>query len=144
MPNLFVILVLFIGLFAGNKLGFILGIIFGTIIDLLLGQAIGITALLLGIIGLAVEYLDKSFAKDSRIMLMMVTIVSTVFFELGYYIFKILRFSATVEFVPFLKILLIELLFNIILIIILYPIIQNMGNKLEEIFKSKKILSRYY
>ena len=31
-----------------------------------------------------------------------------------------------------------------ILTIILYPIIQNAGNRLEDIFKNKKVLSRYY
>ena len=144
MPNLFIILVLFIGLFVGKKVGFILGIVFGLIIDLLLGQTVGISAFLLGIIGLIAEYLDKSFSKESRIMLMMIVIAGTIFFETGYYIFKIIKYSSAFEFVPFVKILIIEIIFNIFLTIIIYPLIQNMGNKLEEIFKNKKILSRYY
>ena len=144
MPNLFIMLVLFIGLFVGKKLGFILGIVFGLILDFLLGQNVGITAFLLAIIGLAAEYLDKSLSKDSRIMLMLIVIAGTVFFEVGYYIFKIIRYGAIFEFVPFIKILLIEIVFNIILVIILYPLIQKFGNKLEEIFKNPKILSRYY
>lgn len=144
MPNLFIILVLFIGMFVGKKVGFILGTIFGIILDLLIGQSIGISAFFLAIIGLATEYLDKGFSKDSRIMLMMVVTVGTIFYETGYYIFKILKYGAAFEFAPFIKILLIEITFNIIITIILYPIIQNAGNKLEEIFKDKKILSRYY
>ncbi len=144
MPNLFVILILFIGLFAGKKVGFILGIIFGVVLDFLLGQTIGISAFLLAVIGLIAGYLDKNFSKDSRIMLMMVVIVGTIFFESGYYIFKIIKSEAIFEFVPFIKILLIEIIYNIILTIILYPLIQNAGNKLEDIFKNKKILSRYY
>ena len=135
MPNLFVILILFIGLFAGKKVGFILGIIFGVVLDFLLGQTIGISAFLLAVIGLIAGYLDKNFSKDSRIMLMMVVIVGTIFFESGYYIFKIIKSES---------ILLIEIIYNIILTIILYPLIQNAGNKLEDIFKNKKILSRYY
>ena len=144
MPNLFIILVLFIGLFFGKKLGFVLGIVFGLIIDFLLGQAVGVSAFLLGIIGLIAEYLDKSFSKDSRIMLMMIVIAGTVFFEVGYYVFKIIKYGVAFEFVPFIKILVIEIIFNIFLTIIIYPLIQNMGNKLEEIFKNKKVLSRYY
>lgn len=50
-PNLFVILVLFIGLFTGRKYGAILGIIFGLGIDLLGNNVIGQTAVILGIIG---------------------------------------------------------------------------------------------
>lgn len=144
MPNLFIILVLFIGLFVGKKLGFVLGIVFGLIIDFLLGQAVGVSAFLLGIIGLIAEYLDKSFSKDSRIMLMMIVIAGTVFFEVEYYVFKIIKYGVAFEFVPFIKILVIEIIFNIFLTIIIYPLIQNMGNKLEEIFKNKKVLSRYY
>ncbi len=144
MPNLFIILVLFIGLFVGKELGFVLGIVFGLIIDFLLGQAVGVSAFLLGIIGLIAEYLDKSFSKDSRIMLMMIVIAGTVFFEVGYYVFKIIKYGVAFEFVPFIKILVIEIIFNIFLTIIIYPLIQNMGNKLEEIFKNKKVLSRYY
>lgn len=144
MPNLFVILVLFIGLFAGRKLGFAFGIVFGLILDLLLGRTIGVSAFLLAIIGLVSEYLDKSFSKDSRIMIIITTIAGTIFFEVGYYIFKIIKFGAIFEFIPFIKILSIEILFNIILTIIIYPLIQNLGNKLEEIFKPKKMLTRYY
>ena len=134
MPNLFVILVLFIGLFAGRKLGFAFGIVFGLILDLLLGRSIGVSAFLLAIIGLVSEYLDKSFSKDSRIMIIITTIAGTIFFEVVYYIFKIIKFGAIFGFIPFIK----------ILTIILYPIIQNAGNRLEDIFKNKKVLSRYY
>ena len=56
----------------------------------------------------------------------------------------LIKWNATFEFLPFIKILLIEVLFNIILTIIIYPLIQNLGNKLEEIFKPKKMLTRYY
>ena len=59
MPNLIIVLTLFIGLFIGNKTGAIFGIIFGIIIDLNLGKTIGITSVLLAIIGLLGEYMDK-------------------------------------------------------------------------------------
>lgn len=144
MPNLFVIFVLFIGLFVGKKMGFAFGIIFGLIIDFLLGKSIGPSALLLAVIGLISEYLEKSFSKDSKLMIILTVAVGTMFFEIGYYIFKIIRWNAIFEFLPFVKILLIEVLFNIILTIIIYPLIQNLGNKLEEIFKTKKMLTRYY
>ena len=50
-PNLFIILVLFIGLYAGRKYGAILGVIFGLGLDLLGSNVIGQTAVMLGIIG---------------------------------------------------------------------------------------------
>ena len=110
MPNLFIILVLFIGLFVGKKVGFILGVVFGIILDFLLGQAVGVSAFLLSVIGLVAEYLDRSFSKDRRIMLMMIVIAGTVFFEIGYYIFKILKYGGIFEFILFVKILIITYL----------------------------------
>ena len=44
MPNLFVILVLFIGLFANKTMGTIYGIIVGLILDLIIGNKVGIYA----------------------------------------------------------------------------------------------------
>lgn len=53
MPNLFVILTLFIGLYSGRRMGAILGVIFGLGIDLIGNNVIGQTAFILGIIGFA-------------------------------------------------------------------------------------------
>jgi len=145
MPNLFVIYVLYIGLFVGKKIGLVLGIIFGIIIDILLGTSIGITGLLLGIIGIVSEYLDKYFSKDSRITIMLIVLGGTVFFEIGYYIFKIIKWDIAIEIIPFLKMLTIESIFNVIITIIIYPIMQKTGVILEKIYKSKNnILTRYY
>ena len=144
MPNLLVIFVLFIGLFVGKKVGFILGIIFGFLVDLLIGKNIGISAFLLGFLGIFAEYLDKSFSKDSRITIIMIVSSGTAIFEIGYYIFRILKYGAILEILPFIKILLLEIFFNIILTIIIYPIIQKTGDLLENLFKNKKILTRYF
>ena len=144
MPNLFVIFILFIGLFIGNKSGFIFGIIFGIYIDLLTGKAIGISGIMLGLIGLIAEYIDKSFSKESRITIMSIVAISTVIYEIGMYAFQIIRWNAIVEIIPFIKILAIEVLFNVILTIILYPLIQKLGTKVERIFKGNSILTRYF
>lgn len=50
-PNLFIIYILFIGLFLGKIFGISSGIIFGLIIDFLIGKRIGINAIVLAIAG---------------------------------------------------------------------------------------------
>lgn len=144
MPNLFIIYILFIGLFIGKKSGFILGIIFGVCIDFLIGKSIGITGLMLGLIGIFAEYIDKNFSKDSRMTIMLIVAISTAVYDIGIYTFQILRWGAILEIIPFFKILLIETLFNVILVIILYPLIQKIGSKLENLFKNKTVLTRYF
>ena len=65
MPNLFVILVFYIGLFSGRSMGLTYGIIFGLVLDLLIGENVGTTAIMLGIIGIIGGILDKNFSKDA-------------------------------------------------------------------------------
>ena len=89
MPNLIIVLTLFIGLFIGNKTGAIFGIIFGIIIDLNLGKTIGITSVLLAIIGLLGEYMDKNFSKDSRVTIILMSAISTIIYEIFTYAINI-------------------------------------------------------
>ena len=42
------------------------------------------------------------------------------------------------------NIAIVEAIYNAIIVIILYPLIQKMGNKTEEIFREKKSLMKYY
>ena len=49
MPNLFVIFVLFIGLYANKFMGPMYGVCFGLLIDFFIGKKIGITAIMLGL-----------------------------------------------------------------------------------------------
>lgn len=143
-PNLFVMFVLFIGLFAGKKIGLVLGIIFGFYIDVVIGRQIGISGIMLGLIGLAGEYLDKNFSKESRITIIIMIIGATIIFETGSYIFNLITLDITAEFLSFIKILFIETLYNVIITIIIYPLIQKLGHILEEVFKTRNILTRYF
>lgn len=143
-PNLFVVFILFIGLFAGKKIGAILGLILGIYLDLLVGRTIGITGIMLSLIGLLGEYLDKNFSKESRLTIMLMVIGTTAIYEIGEYAFHIIRLGVSFELISFLKILLIEMLYNLLIVIIIYPIIQRLGYALENTFKAKSILTRYF
>lgn len=143
-PNLFVIFILCIGLFAGKKLGLIFGIIFGFFIDVVIGRQIGISGIMLGIIGLLGEYLDKNFSKESRITIMLMIAATTAIYEIGGYIFNIIALDINVEILQFIRILIIEVIYNLLITIVIYPLIQKIGHALEEVFKTKNILTRYF
>ncbi len=143
-PNLIVVLVLFIGLFVGKKTGVILGIVFGMLIDLNIGKSLGITSILLGIIGLLGEYLDKNFSKDSRVTIITMSAISTLLYEICTYVINIFQYDIQVEVLTFTLTLLVEILFNTMLIIIFFPLMKKLGYYLEEAFKGKKILTRYF
>lgn len=145
-PNLYVIFLLFLGLFAGRKIGIIYGITFGIILDLLVSTNIGITSIMLGAIGFLGGYFDKNFSKENRITIMSMVIGSTIIFELGTYLINSAILSYEIEILAFIKILLIEILYNTLITIIIYPILQKAGYYIEEIFKNRNsaLLTRYF
>lgn len=143
-PNLFIIFILFIGLFAGKKIGIFLGLILGLVLDLLVGRTVGMSGILLAIIGFLGEYFDKNFSKESRFTIMLMIIGSTFLYEIGSYIFYLVRLGISFEPYSFAKILLIEALYNALIAIILYPLIQKTGYALENTFKVKNVLTRYF
>lgn len=143
-PNLFIIYILFISLFAGRKVGVPFGILAGLYLDIVIGKKIGLCTIMLGVTGFIAGYFDKNFSKESRITTMLMVAGSTCIFEIGIYILQNIQLSNYIEILPFLITLLIEVFYNTILTIILYPLMQRVGYKIEDIFKGKKILTRYF
>ena len=50
-PNLFIILTLLIGLFAGKKLGSCMGLFFGLYLDIVIGKNLGLSTVMLTLVG---------------------------------------------------------------------------------------------
>lgn len=144
MPNLFVILVLFIGLYSNKYMGVTYGIIFGLLLDLFIGKKIGVSAIMLGIVGAIGTIFDKNFSKENRITLIAMVLVATITFELGHVLILYVINKTFFDFLPFIQILVIECLYNSIITIILYPLLRKGGNKMETEYKGNKILTRYF
>lgn len=144
MPNLFVILVFYIGLFSGRSMGLTYGILFGIVLDLLVGENVGMTAIMLGITGIIGGVLDKNFSKDSRITILIMVVGSTIIYEVGMYVLRYAILHSSIELISFCKILLAEVVFNVFITIILYPLIQKTGHSIENEYKGSKILTRYF
>lgn len=144
MPNLFVILMLYIGLYMGRTMGIIHGIIYGIFIDLWVGKTLGLTSIALALIGVISGLLDKTFSKDSRITVLLMGCVCTIIYEVALYFMNYMAMGINVEILQFIKILLIEVIYNVILIIILYPLMKITGYEIENEIKGDKILTRYF
>ena len=143
-PNLFIILVLFIGLFTSKNLGAIYGMVIGIILDLLTAQKIGFNALILGAVGLLAEIFDKNFSKDNKMTIIVIVSITTIIAETTVYILNYVFLNLNIDMFAFIKILLIETMYNIILSIILYPLIQKFGYYIENEYKGNRILIRYF
>lgn len=144
MPNLFIILALFIGLFTNKTIGTIYSVIIGLFLDFLIGTNIGSYAISLGCIGFLSGIFDKNFSKDSRMTIIVIVTTATVIFEVLLYLLNYIFKSNQIEIVNFIRILVIEVIFNIILVIIIYPLMQKYGYYIENEYKGNKILTRYF
>ncbi len=144
MPSLFVIFVLFIGLFSNRIMGVVYGVAIGAILDLVIGTQIGINAAGLGIIGFLAATFDKNFSKDSRATIMFMVLGATLIFEVIVYILNYMVFSTNIELINFIRILAIEIIYNLIIVIIIYPLMQKFGYAIENEYKGNKILTRYF
>lgn len=140
MPNLFVILIMLIGLFIKKKAGFIFGIIFGLLIDFFIGARIGINATSLGIVGLMAEILDKNFSKDNRITIMFLTTILTILAEVLTCVLQVLFCGMNIQILEFTKVIAIEIIYNAILIAIIYPGFLLFGSKIENDFTKNTFL----
>lgn len=144
MPNILIILVLFIGLFTNKNLGAIYGMSIGIIVDLLTSRTVGITAVVYGIVGWVAGVFDKNFSKDNRITIMFIVAATTAIAETAIFILGYLFVNQNINIWAYIKVLLIEVLYNIILSIILYPFIQRFGYYIENEYKGNRILTRYF
>lgn len=142
-PNLFVILLLFCGLYTGKKSGLICGVMLGILLDLLIGTSVIISPIMLGIIGFASGILEKNFSKESRFNIMVMVAIATLAYEIGENILRIIIININFELIPIIKVILVEILYNAMLTIIIYPIIQFFGKKVENALLGNKIL-RYF
>jgi len=144
MPNLLIILMLYIGLFMGRSPAITYGIIFGLLVDIFIGRKLGITSIMLAAIGVIADLFDKNFSKDNRITVMAMVAIITIIYEVGVYIISYAILNINIEISAFIKILLVEAIYNVILTIIIYPLMQLTGYDVEEEYKGSKILTRYF
>ena len=143
-PNLYIIYISCIGLFMGKRKGAIAGMIIGFFLDIMIGQVVGVTSILLGIVGLATEYIDEHYSKDNLLAFVVIICIMTFAYESGYYLVKMVMSEFTFELTPFLKITLLETLYNGLLTIIFYPLIKKAGYYVQNVYKRKKLLTRYF
>ena len=144
MPNLFIILILYIGLFANSINAITFGIIIGLFLDLLYGNAIGISAVMFCVIGYLGAYFDKNFSKENKVTILLMSIGATIIYEFGFYSLSVLILGYDFEWLKFMRIIIFEVVYNSLITILLYPLIQNTGYKVDRIFKKNNILTRYF
>ena len=99
---------------------------------------------MLCVIGYLGSYFDKNFSKENKLTIIMMVAGATVIYEFGLYFLNSLILNFDREYFAFLKIVLIETLYNSLLSIIFYPLIQKTGYLVDRTYKKNNILTRYF
>lgn len=71
-------------------------------------------------------YLEKNLSKDSKITVMLMCIASTAAYEIFGYLYRAAVLSSNIEIGVFMQKLLIEIVYNTLLTIIIYPAIKKL------------------
>ena len=66
-------------------MGVSFGVICGLIIDFIYSKNIGITAIMLCIIGYLGAYFDRNFSKENKLTIIIIEALATIIYEVGYY-----------------------------------------------------------
>lgn len=75
---------------------------------------------------------------------MLITAGITIICEIISYVMQLVIFKLPLEIATFTKIILIEALYNVIIVIIIYPLLEKTGELLMKTFKEKNIFTKYY
>ena len=142
-PNLFIVLILCIGLFMGKRVAIPLGFVIGMYIDLLTKGDIGASAISFCLIGFVASFFKKNFSKDGKITFLLMVGIGTLIYETVICLLNVVKNLSGMQIFGCIKIVFIEVLFNVLLTIILYPLISKIGEILDNVFGNKKIQTRY-
>lgn len=143
-PNIFIIYILFLGLYTNSKVSIAIGIFIGFLLDAVYGKCIGISSTMFGVLAYFASYFDKNFSKDNKITILLMCLGATCIYEFGYYVLNMIVYNFSLETWFFIKILFIEIIYNILILIIIYPVFQKLGYMLDRKYKKSNLLTRYF
>jgi len=132
IPNTALIIVVCYALLRGDVEGAILGFGTGLVYDLMFGQVVGISAVLLMLTGFAAGKPFRDFFKDNYLAPLLLIAAATIAFETAFYITNFLLFGRTDFFRYFGIIILPTAAYNLVAGIFIYRIIYGINNLIEK------------
>ncbi len=137
IPNITLIILVTIALLKGKKIGGILGISMGLLQDIILSNVIGINSLIYFFIGYLVGTVDNKVFKDNMWVVLFFTGISTIFFHIFFYIIMYFLSIEIRLFAMFRKVILIEVVYNMIVSIPIFKGINKLFRVRSLSFKNR-------
>ncbi len=137
IPNTTLAIVVVLALSKGRVYGSVLGLVLGLIQDMLFSMTIGISALILFLIGYFTGLAEDSFARDNIINPVLFTLAGTVFYN-GFFALIMFFLSREITFEGALKSMFsVELLLNAIAAILFYLLFKKVFTRPQIRFNRK-------
>lgn len=130
-PNLFLIVTCGVAFLFGSFSGGITGLSLGLLNDFYQGRNIGLYAILGLYFGIVLGQFNKRFFKDNYLVVLILIILSTLFYELFIYLFGVIIYSQNFDFMRLIVKLLLIMVTNIIAGIMVYPILLKVNLSFE-------------
>lgn len=130
--NIGIILVASLGLICGKFVGGITGCIYGILYDISFGRAIGLYAGMYLLVGYFSGMFNKNFSKDNKVSMIFLISIITAVFETVAYIFLIMFRNYDFELQSMIFTIVKELIYNTILILILYKFLIGFGDMINK------------
>ncbi len=138
-PNLLIVVVSSFGFMRGRKEGMYIGFIAGFVFDAFYGPILGFYALVYMYVGYCNGMFRKFFFPDDIKLPMLLISASDIVYNVAVYVLKFL-FRGQFHFVYYLfHIMIPELVYTLVVMILLYPALLKINQKLEAIEKRSAV-----
>ena len=138
IPSIGVVFVSAIGIVSGANVGGFVGGTYGLLVDTFCGKALGIYFFLYLVLGVISGLFKNKMSTNNKLSLAFMVVFGTAFVETSYVLLNKIAYRIDVSMFSFLKVLLLEEIYNLILTYILFRSFMLWG---EIINRSKNIYS---
>ncbi|MBR6252469.1 MAG: rod shape-determining protein MreD [Clostridia bacterium] len=129
IPNIGIILIVAISMYAGKNIGAVTGFIYGLVFDSCFEISFGLYTLLFLLMGYAIGQIKGKFALDNKFSLPIIVAVTTIIVEIINLIFLNLKQPAfDISFLYVTKVLLLESAYNVLLTLLAYKPLMLLGD----------------
>lgn len=130
--NIGIILISSVGLICGKYIGGVTGLVYGILYDISFGRTIGMYTGLYVLVGYLSGMFNKNFSKDNKVSMIFLISIITALFESIIYLFSVLFRNYDFELQSMLFIISKELIYNTILILMLYKFLIWFGDMINK------------
>lgn len=142
--NTIIIFFIFLATYTNKIYSYLIAIIYGFLVDIRFTNPIGGTVFALIILIELTVRLNSLLYVNSRLATMIKIFILTIIYEFLKYLLRVVILTFDIEILEFLTIVSIQAIYNMLIVMVIYPLFKYGGELANEILNKKNILTRYF